>query len=87
MKEWAYLKNKARFGLSRAIYPYVDYLFNNIIKIWNFQIGVIPFLGVSPPKFRDSWVAKYAPAVGINFIFWPLVTRLIRVDTPLMYYF
>ena len=33
MKEWAYLKNKARFGLSRAIYPYVDYLFNNIIKI------------------------------------------------------
>ena len=32
-------------------------------------------------------MAKYAPAVGINFIFWPLVYRLIRVDTPLMYYF
>ena len=33
VKEWAYLKNNARFGLSRSIYPYVDYLFNNIIKI------------------------------------------------------
>ena len=55
------LKNKAIFGLSMVNFPYVDSLFLKISKFENLNCGVIPSLGMSPQKFCDSWVAKYAP--------------------------
>ena len=33
-----------------------------ICKFQKFQFSRCPFLGVSPRKLRDSWVAKYIPA-------------------------
>ena len=38
------LKNKARFGLGRVNYPYEDYLFVKICKLWSFDFGIVPCL-------------------------------------------